>query len=69
MLHSDLFQSYVQWCQRNEIEHDNPMTLGKRLNKRVYVSKKFGKYHTTKYINIKLKNSPNYDRIDLELPL
>jgi putative DNA primase/helicase len=69
VLHSDLFQSYVQWCQRNEIEHDNPMTLGKRLNKRGYVSKKFGKYHTTKYINIKLKNSPNYDRIELELPL
>jgi putative DNA primase/helicase len=68
VLHSDLFQSYVQWCQRNKIEHDNPMTLGKRLNKRGYVSKKFGKYHTTKYINIKLKNSPNYDRIDLELP-
>ena len=69
VLHSDLFQSYVQWCQRNEIEHENAMTLGKRLNKRGYVSKKFGKYHTTKYINIKLKKSLNDDRIALELPL
>lgn len=67
--HSDVYQTYVSWCKKNGYNHDGSTALGKKLNKRGYVSRKFGKYHTTKYVNIKLKREPVEENVTMELPI
>lgn len=55
--HSEIYQSYSDWASSNGIDCDSSISFGKKMGRRGYKSRKVGKFHTLKYMNIKLKGS------------
>lgn len=52
----DIYDNYKNWCKKNAIPVLDQNQFGRNMTKRGFIRKKMGKAHTTKYLNIRLKN-------------